>query len=389
MFLYLGMATQVRTTPPTTLPRADEALARHGDFARRWLDGMWRADPLADAVVGDGGALLMRRALAAGIEAVEEPPAPLVELFAEVDAPPAWLDRDRCDRAALHLVRHTREYGLVLGAASLVAGAQNGVAGKPLGFTGRYAKNAGARSVEVGFWLSEVTEPGGLERHGLGFERTVRVRMIHAHVRSHLLAGPRWNLEAWGMPIAQPYMAFTLAEFCSIALRAMRQMGVRYTDPELEDIYHLWRYVGHLVGVEEPLLPRGAADYSRIEELYALTSPGPDRGDQAFVAALADFQATEMGRALPRRWKPLGLIQGLQRAFVGEAVADQLAIPDRRWKQLPRLTGPLTAAGYAAHDALLPDGKARRTRRALRWRRRELARMKAKFGVDDLVDAAT
>jgi len=387
MFLYRRMATQAFTANPTTLPNADEALARHGSFARTWLDGMWRGDPLADAVVGDG-ALQMRRALAEGIDALDDPPLPLAELFAEVDVPPAWLDRDRCDRAALHLVRHTREYGLVLGAASLIAGAQNNVAGKPLGFTGRYAKNAGARSVEVGFWLSEVTEPGGLERHALGFERTIRVRMIHAHVRGHLLAGPKWDLEAWGLPIAQPYMAFTLAEFCSIALRAIRQLGVRYTDAELEDIHHLWRYVGQLVGVEDALLPRHPADYARIEELYALTSPGPDRGDQAFTAALANFQAAEMGRALPGRWRPLGLIQGLQRAFVGETVADELAIPDTRWKYLPRVSGPLTAAGYAAHDAVVPDGKERRTRRALRFRQRELARMKKKFEVEDLVDAS-
>jgi hypothetical protein len=385
MFLYLGMATQVPTTIPTTVPNAEAALARHGSFARRWLDGLWRGDPLADAVVADG-APLMRRALADGIDAIDDPPVPLAKLFAEIDVLPEWLDRDRCDRAALHLVRHTREYGLVLGAASLVAGAQNNVAGKPLGFTGRYAKNAGARSVEVGFWLSEVTEPGGLARHSLGFERTVRVRMIHAHVRAHLLGSPKWDLEAWGLPIAQPYMAFTLAEFCSIALRAMGQLGVRYTDAELEDIHHLWRYVGHLVGVEEALLPRHPGDYARIEELYALTSPGPDRGDRAFVAALADFQAAEMGRALPRGWKPLGLVQGLQRAFVGEAVADQLGIPDTRWRHLPRVSGPLTAAGYAAHDALLPDGKGRRTRRALRWRRKELARMRKKFEVEDLVD---
>jgi hypothetical protein len=184
-------------------------------------------------------------------------------------------------------------------------------------------------------------------------------------------------------------MAFTLAAFCSIALRAMGQLGVRYADSELEDIHHLWRYVGHLVGVDEALLPRDPADYARIEELYAPTSPGPDRGERAFVAALSDFQAAEMGRALPRRWRPNGLVRGLQRAFVGDAVADQLGIPDTRWKHLPRLSGPLTAAGYAAHDALVPDGNERRTRHALRWRRRELARMRKKFGVEDLVDGVT
>jgi hypothetical protein len=116
------MATQVLSATPTTLPNADAALAGHGAFARDWLEGMWHGDPLADAIVTDG-ALLMRRALAEGIDAIKDPPIPLAELFAEADVPPAWLDRDRCDRAALHLVRHAREYGLVLGAASPVVAA--------------------------------------------------------------------------------------------------------------------------------------------------------------------------------------------------------------------------------------------------------------------------
>jgi hypothetical protein len=388
MFSYREMATRALPDVPTAVPNAAEAVARHGSFGQLWLDALWRGDPLADAVVGDG-APLVRRALADGIDAVEEPPPALVDFFAEVDAPPAWLDRDRCDRASLSLARQTREYGLVLGAASLVAGAQNSLAARPLAFTGRYARDAATRSLEVGAWLSEVTTPGGLERHSLGFERTVRVRMIHAHVRAHLGKSPKWDLEAWGLPIPQPHMAFTLAEFCSIALRAMAQLGVRYTDTELEDIHHLWRCVGRLVGVEEALLPRDPDDYARIEDLYALTSPGPDDADRAFVTALTDFQAAELGRFLPRRARPTGLMHGLQRAFVGDRVADQLRIPDTRWRHLPRLVGPLTAAGNATHDALVPDGKARRTRRALRKRDAEMTRMRKKYGVDhDLVDAA-
>jgi hypothetical protein len=382
------MTVQAPSPVPTAIPNAEQALARHGDFGRLWLDGLWRGDPLADAVVADG-ARLVRRAIADGIDAIEEPPAPLVDLFAELDSPPAWVDRDRCDRAARHLVRQTQEYGLVLGAASLVAGAQNSVAGKPLTLTGRYASNAAMRSLEVGSWLSEVTTPGGLRRDSLGFERTVRVRMIHAHVRGHLRESPKWDGAAWGLPISQPYMAFTLAEFCSIALRAMARIGARYSDAELEDIHHLWRCVGHLVGVEAALLPESPADYERIEDLYALTSPGPDDGDRLFVRALTDFQAAELGRSLPRRWKPTMAVHGLQRAFVGERVADQLEIPDTRWKHLPRLLGPLTAGAYATHDALVPGGKSRRTRRAVHHREVELRRMRQKYGVDhELVDDA-
>ena len=373
---------------PTALKNTDVALERYGAFARRWLEGMWRGDPLADAVVASG-ARLVRRAIADGIDAVSDAPEALVALFAALDAAPAWMDADRCDRAAGHLVRQNREYTLVLGAASLLAGAQNTVAGKPLTFTGRYTSNAATRSIEVGAWLMAVTAPGGLQRRGLGFERTVRVRMIHAHVRAHLSRHPDWDAGAWGLPIPPSYMAFTLAEFCSIALRAMTQLGVRYTDTELDDIVHLWRCVGHFVGVDDEFLPMTPDDYARIEALYALTAPGPDDGDRAFVAAMTRFQAAELARVLPTSWTP-AIIHGLQRAFIGDAAADDLAIPDRWWKHLPRVIGPLTAAAYLAHDTLVPHGKNRRATRAYRTRAEMLERLRKNHAVThELVDDTT
>jgi ER-bound oxygenase mpaB/B'/Rubber oxygenase, catalytic domain len=371
---------------PTALIHAEEAVARHGDRGRMWLDGMWWGDPRADAVVGDGAGLI-RRAIGDGIDSIDDPPESLVSLFADLDDVPEWLDRDRCDRAAEHLVRQSTEFGVVLAAASLVAGAQNSVAGKPLSFTGRYAGDVGVRSLEVASWLTAVTTPGGLERGGIGFERTVRVRMIHAHVRCRLAVDERWDADAWGIAIPQPYMAYTLAEFCSIALRAMTRLGARYSDEEISDICHLWRYVGHLIGVDEAFLPVALSDYEWIEDLYALTGPGPDDADREFITALAEFQAAELGRALPERLRPRTAVQGLQRAFVGDPVADELGIPDTAWKHLPRLTGPITAAVNAAHDAIVPDGADRRAERAFRRREVELARLRAKYRVDhELVD---
>lgn len=376
----------VSAATPTALPNATEAVDRHGALGRLWLDGMWRGDPLADAVVADG-ARLVRRAIAEGIEAIDDPPQPLIDLFAEVDSVPDWLDRDRCDRAAGLLVRQSREYGIVLGAASLVAGAQNSVAGKPLEMTGRYASDAAVRSLEVASWLTAVTTPGGMDRRAAGFEQTVRVRMIHAHIRERLRGSAEWDADAWGVPIPQPYMAYTLAEFCSVALRAMAQLGARYSDPELDDICHLWRYVGQVIGVDADLLPADLDDYDSIEDLYALTSPGPDGGGRDFIVALADFQATELGRPLPIDWRPTAIVQGLQRAFVGDSAADRLEIPDTVWKHLPRLLAPLTTVANTAHDTLVPGGASRRTERAYRRREVELGRLRRSYGLShDLVD---
>lgn len=376
---------------PTALRRTAEAVARHGALGQRWLDAMWVGDPLADAVAEDrAAAALVRRAIAQGVDALDVPEVPpaLAALFASLDAPPAWMDLDRCDRAAAHLVRQGREYGLVLGAASLLAGAQNTVAGKPLAFTGRYAGNAAVRSIEVGDWLMAVTTPGGMARDGAGFERTVRVRMIHAHVRAHLSRHGDWDARAWGVPIPQPYMAFTLAEFCSVALRAMAQLGARLGDDETEDVVHLWRCVGWYAGVEDALLPATLGEYGPIEDLYALTSPGADPADREFVLALTAFQAAELARLLPARITP-SIVHGLQRAFVGGAVADDLGIPDTPWKHLPRVVAPLTAALNGAHDRLIPGGRDRRTARAFRTRASEMQRLRRTYDVDHaLVDDA-
>lgn len=127
---------------------------------------------------------------------------------------------------------------------------------------------------------------------------TVRVRMIHAHVRRALRDLEVWDQAAWGVPIPQPYMAFTLAEFGHIAIDAMHKLGVRFTDRELADIYHLWRYVGHVVGMDERLNPVSESD--QVEELYRLTSPGPGEDDRDFVVALTDdYLIPELANALP------------------------------------------------------------------------------------------
>ncbi|HEY9313719.1 oxygenase MpaB family protein [Williamsia sp.] len=291
--------------PPTELVDTDEAIARYGDAGRIWLDAMWSADPLADAVAADtftgtSGTAAVRAALVGDVESVTDAPTSLRELFAFLDDEPEWVDHTRLDHAADVLVRHTAALGIVLGAASLVRGAGNTIAGKPLALTGRYTSMPAIRSVEVGEWLRAVLTPSGMRRGGDGFAYTVRVRVIHAHVRRGLLMQGVWVDASWGVPIPQPYMAFTLAEFGHIALEAMHKVGVRLTDHELDDIYHLWRYVGHVIGVEPELNPCGEADHVRIEGLYRLTSPGPGDDDRDFVRALTyDYLVPELANLIP------------------------------------------------------------------------------------------
>lgn len=384
---------------PSALVNADLAVRRYGDLGTRWLHGMWEADPLADAVVADefgasSATVEVRKALVDGIDALPDAPESLRALFAFLDDEPEWLDHSRLDNAADALIRHTPVMGMVLGAASLLRGAASEIAGKPLALTGRYVSQPAVRSVEVGEWLRHVIARGGMRREGAGFAFTVRVRLIHAHVRRGIVASGLWDEDAWGVPIPQPYMAFTIAEFGHICVEAMQTLGVRFTDTELDDIYHLWRYVGHVIGMSDELNLSKEADHVLVEELYRLTSPGPSQDDRDFVAALTDhYLVPELANLLPgnervRKALALKVMQSLQRVFVGDAEADALGIPDSPLKHVLRRVGPALAVLNRIQEGRYPD-RARSTLRAYKVRDVAMDRMRVDYRVEhDLVDAA-
>ncbi|MCZ4499957.1 MAG: hypothetical protein JWQ74_2512 [Marmoricola sp.] len=393
-------ATPARTAP-SALPNADLAVTRYGAVGAAWLAGMWQADELGDAVVNDpdgpAAARAVRTMMTEGVGAVADPPASVQALLAALTTDPDWLERERLDRASDVLVRYSGQWGLVLGAASLLAGADNWIAAQPLLLTGRYGTQPAVRSIEVGEWLSRVVQPGGMAIDGPGYQHTVRVRMIHAHVRRHITRSAaagrmEWDEPAWGVPIPQPYMAFTLAEFGHISLAAMEQIGVRLRPAELDDVYHLWRYVGHLIGVVPALNPVGAVDQIRIEELYKLTSPGPNEYSRDFVKALTeDYLAPQLATLIPgpdrlRNDAARRTMYAMSRVFLGDEAADGLAIPDGIGKHVVRAARP--ALLLADQLRLKVLGRERVSARGYVDRERELARLKAEHGMaHDLVDA--
>jgi hypothetical protein len=386
---------------PAHARNVDEAVATHGAVGRAWVQGLWEGDGLADAFVADmlelgraAGMRMFRTAIDSGIASVDSPPESLVALFTELDAVPPWVDFAQLDRAGDHIARNSLQLGLVLAAGSLMVGYTNPAAAYPLILTGRLVDHAGMRNLEVGDWLREVTTPGGMRRDGLGFQRTVRVRVIHAMVRRHVASRPEWDAAVLGTPISQPYMAHTLSEFGSIAVSGMDLLGARYSDGELSDIYALWRYVGHLSGVSEALLPVDEAGQRAIQELYQLTRPPVDDRSRALVAGLVnDYLVPEVAELLPARMPgsrsvATAYVNGLIRAVIGDALADELGIDESRFKHVVPVLGHATATLYGGLQRL-PGGTARRTARGRRYSAEQEQRLRAKYAmVHDLVDAS-
>ena len=383
---------------PTTVRHRAEAERRFGGLAVGYFAGMWHGDPLADAfvadldVVGHGrGMRMLRQACRDGVEAVSDAPPSLHALFADLDAVPDWVDLDAIDRGSVHLGRYSRQAGIVLGAASLVSGYANSAASRPLEMTGRYLDAAGARTIEVASWLVAVTEEGGVHRHGRGFELTVRVRLIHALVRRALLRSPDWDLDGWGVPICQAYLAYTLTEFCLVPLRGMRAIGAPYLPHEVDAYYARWRYVGHLLGIDEALLPVDRPAQEALEAIYLLTRPPVDDYCRRLVASVnADFLIPEIEQLLPRRLHPVApqVVHALERLFLGDEVSDDLAVPHTRLTALLRLVGPALGAVNGTLDRM-PATLGPRTRLGRRYRDRQDRRLRERHGVHhDLVDAS-
>lgn len=385
-----------RPDVPTTVRNHDEAVRRFGDKATTYFDGMWRGDQLADAFVADlahlghgKGMRMLRKACREGIAAVPGAPESLKALFAELDDVPAWVDLDWIDDRSQHLARYTRQAGITLGAASLVGGYANSTASRPLELTGRYVENAGMRTIEVGSWLLAVNEPGGLRRFSHGFELTVRVRIIHSLVRQHLTGSPEWDEEAWGVPIPQAFLAYTLIEFCLIPLRGMRAIGAPYQPDEVEAYYRAWRYIGHLLGIEEDLLPVTAADQQALEDLYLLTRPEVDEYCRTLVRAInEDFLVPEIEEILPKKLHGLAppTVHALERIFLGDQIADELGVPTSRMKRIVAVLGPLLTLINIVID-LIPGTKGIRTKMGMAYRDKQDARLRTRYGVQhDLVD---
>jgi hypothetical protein len=321
---------------PSRFLAASRARQRFGARVDELGAALSRGDPLADAVVeafaalppGQGTAML-ERALGRGIDAVSDAPAPLRALFAALDEPPPWVDRDALSRGGEVLVRAGWLGGAVLGGRSIVLGYASPAGNKPLAFSGRLTQQAPRRLAETSRFVEAVTAPFGMHRTGEGFAITVKVRLMHAAVRRMLSRSPAWRAEAWGLPINQHDMAATTLLFSLVVLDGLRTLGVRVDEDEGHRYMQLFRYVGHVIGVEPGLVPTSEAEATELAYLIDATQGRPDDDARALTAALLRSPLAQASSA-PERARAERVIafgSTLCRALLGDVLADELGVP--------------------------------------------------------------
>jgi hypothetical protein len=327
---------------PSRYSNQREARARFGDDADRYASFYLQGDPIADQLVawienaGEPAKEKIEQAFVGGVGSVEDAPPELREFFERAERLPVWVDLEQIAKGALAYQRFGILGMFVLSAWGLINGYHSSAAVKPLAFTGQLRHNTQRRLAETARFVSEATQVDGLRRGRPGYEISLRVSIIHAHVRRACQRSGGWQSDVWGVPINQADMFGTLLEFSLLMMDGAQRLGFALTAQEREAILALWRYCGHLSGVDPWLLEHLGSESAtrRLADLLRLVQPGPDEDSRELTQELLKVPGQNAkGQGPPALAVAVSRIHnGLARAFNGPEIADDLGIPDDLWQ---------------------------------------------------------
>jgi hypothetical protein len=326
---------------PTRFANTAEARARFGDRVDRIGAFLDKVDPLGDEVVAaiegtEGGWRLFDEAARRGVERVPGAPAAFRAFFDQVCHVPMWVDWASIDRGGSVLLRAGPLGGIVLALKSLVLGYASPGGNKPLVFSGRLEEQAPRRLNETARFVQATITPRAMRPHGEGWQITLKVRLIHSHVRRMILKSGRWDAQAWGAPVNQHDQVGTSLLFSVIVLQGLRQLGMRIPFDEAQSYMDLWRWSGRLMGIDPELLPATESEAERLGDVFYATQGEPDDDSRRLTRALLDapLQAAKTARERSNAERLVRFSTAMCRTLLGDEIADALALTHTSWKYM-------------------------------------------------------
>jgi hypothetical protein len=327
----------------------------------------------------------LREALAGdGAGADVGTPLSLRRLLDEVTTVPGWVDWDLVEEGAAVQRRLGQNAADVLLQLSLVGGYRFGGPTDLLAATGALTRGALRRLRETQDWTVGLSVPGALRPYAPAWRTTVHVRVMHALVNASF-ADPdrqdRWDAARWGLPINQADQAATLGLFDGTLILGCRALGVRIPPSDSRALMHLWRWVGHLLGVHPDFLVDDEWERHRLSYHVLLAQAGISAAGPRLAQAVVAAQAERTYRG-PTWWQPFRAgfererLLSMLTAFLGVRSMRELGLPLRPpWAHAYLL--PLNTWRYRVL------GRTHRGRERLdRWGRRRSAATVASYRPD-------
>jgi len=295
-------------------------------------------DPIADAMVGDLAALdpeessrLIRAGMHGGDEAaLREGPASVRKFFESCAEPPDWVDHSAFLPGCRMFHRNTRLVLAGMVGGVLVEGFSTNIA-KSFFLTGKLRDQGIRRLKQNNRHMLEIFMPGGMERYNDGWTHSIRVRLVHARIRSLIANSGEWDIDELGTPISSAHVGFAAAAFSARLLYHLDRLGAKLNDEERRSFMAVWRYSGYLMGIPETILFRDERDALEIFRIGQICEPPPSLESAVLASSLINsaplFAGMDEFRA---RRKLAGYIAEVSRALIGDELAEQLMYPKKK-----------------------------------------------------------
>ena len=241
-----------------------------------WLEQQrYKSDPIADEVIAkiiEGGSLdsvnlIFDHVMKNQEIPSDEMPDALRNYFEETAALPAWANKGLIREGEKFFQEHGSQICMMLLCKSLPTMYACRKGAKVLGMSGRFMEKAGGdmksfnrRLMETAQFLIDIMGPNGLGADGHGIRTAQKVRLIHAAIRYYLTERHQWNTDEFGIPINQLDLTTTLMSFSVWPLEGLEQIGIDTTPQQREAFMHVWRVVGHILGINADLIPANFAE---------------------------------------------------------------------------------------------------------------------------------
>lgn len=311
-------------------------------ISTRWTDPLLDhfrtvGDPPADAVVRtvfEAGTLddvnrIMRTLVENDDLPSEELPAVVRDYLVETAQLPEWADPELMLAGARFFTRYGPEMVQLLFGASLPVLYAAHPGNEVLVLTKKMTDNMYRRIVETAQFVLDVTEEDAFEPHGHGIRTTQKVRLMHATIRHFLAVDPRWSAawrDEWRMPICQSDLAGTMLSFSVAPIQGLEKSNVGISREEKEAFLHLWKVIGHLLGIVDDLLPTDWDDALDLFDQWKRRNHKESEAGRILGGALVDF----MTEYVPGRLFD-GVVTGWTRLWSGDEVADMIGVPPYDW----------------------------------------------------------
>jgi hypothetical protein len=187
------------------------------------------------------------------------------------------------------------------------------------------------RIAETAQFVMFAMSPGGLSSRKKGLVAAQKVRLIHGVIR-YYLREQNWDTDKYDQPVNQEDMAGTLMSFSALILQGLEQLEIKLEPVEKEAYFHCWRVIGHIVGLDDNLIPDNAADGLKLGTAILDHQIAKSTQGSSLMKALLEFQINKSkGFISPQK------NEAMMRLMMGDKISDLLDVPKVNQTEIDKL----------------------------------------------------